>query len=683
MRGRWIPALLLVLAGVPAARGDEIVLRGGKTLRGYPIRQGKDIRLNTYGCSVPEMTLGVQLLRAAEVREIRPEPLADLLQGRLDELGPADVPHRLELLRKAQAAHLRPWTRRLAAEMLAADPKQAQALQVLDAADAQAAVRAGRPALDLRLARAMRRLMRLESGAERRAAAADLRARFGTDVSAEIVERMAASVRRDRGLQENVPLRLDADGFPGAHYALYVPEGYDPLEPRPLLVALHGGGILQGSGSDVRGSPKDALAFYLDGAKRLGWLLLCPQALEAPWTTSRNLRMLDATLEEVETLWNVDLERVHLAGQGGGADGVWAWAQHEADRFASVSVAAGGKPVAYAATAGHTALWIYHGAGDAVVPVDPVRKAAEHLLRRKAEFVYCELPKQGHGFPPAARRDMFRSIAPKRRRRARDAWPRASFAQPVGADALKAFGDPAAAWGGSLPEDADGPALVALLGAGRSDAEPAARRLAAAHAAERATLAPDVRAAVADKARPANARIWAAWLCGAWRDPGAVDVLGNVLRAGKEVRLLRQAALAVGRIGSQDSVQDLRWALSDVQSRYRALPGRTVPYQEFARACRLGAAVVEALGRCARSGEDLFADIEESLVRRVLMDRRRIVFVPANGENPSEPRSELAGAVARAYARLKGEKTLFDMLRAAVRGDAAAEAAVRRGMRAR
>ncbi len=681
MSVRLLAASVLVLLCSAGAHAEELEVRSGKTYRGFPRRQGQEILLNEYGCSAPAMTLGVRRLRVIDVRATRPWPLEDHLQRVVAELGPRDIPRRVDLMRMAQSGRLKAWAQRLAAEILLVDPTHAEALAVVGGPAKFEAARRGNPVLDLALARAIRRMIRLESGADRRDRAKALQREFGYEATADTVERMARSLRPDRGLAERIEQRLDADDHPGAWYALHVPADYDPLEPRPLLIALHGGGMLQAEKKAVRGSPRDALALFHEEAARLGWFVVCPQAVEAPWSSTKNIAMLESVLAEVGTLWNIDLERVHLAGQGGGGDGAWAWAMRKADRFASVAVASAGKPVGYSATAQKTALWMYHGDADEVVPIEPVRKAAERLRKKDTEFVYCELPREGHGLAPAARRDLFRYIAPKRRRRAREAWPRPSFDVPSSKAAIATFGDPRAAWGLGLEDDLDAAGLLARLTAGRSDAEHAARRLMDRHESQRDALGPQVRAIVHERENPLEARVWAAWLSGRWRDPQAIGELGDVLRAAEDARLLRVAAEAVGRIGSEDSTQDLRFALADVSKVYRSIPGKAVPFQAFERTCRLGAAVAEALGHCARGEDLLFAELEENLVRHVLMDRRPITASARNGEDPSGPRTRLAEALARAYRRLGAEPTLFDMLRASVKGDKPALAAIRRAQR--
>jgi poly(3-hydroxybutyrate) depolymerase len=687
-QGSWparaaVPALFLALLLPWPSRADEVVLRSGRTLEGRAIRQGDEVLLNEYGCSLPEMTLGVTRLRATDVREIRPRPLQDDLRRRWEELAPGDVARRLDLLREARDERLAVEARRLAEEILVLAPQDAEALRVVGSREAWEARRRGDPALDPALALELRRLLRLESGRARREAAERLARERGFAASADGVERMARSLALPRGLQEEVRLRLEAEAFPDGRYALYVPPGYDPLVPRPLLLALHGGGIMAEKGASVRGSPRDALAFYLDGARERGWILVCPRAVEAPWTAPRNRAFVDAVLDEVAHLYNVDLDRVHLAGQGGGGDGVWSLAARAGERFATVSAVAAGKPQGVSAAAGRSAIWIYHGEADEVVPVEPVRKAAAGLLRQKADFAYCELPREGHGFPAAARREYFHFAGPRRRRRAASAWPASSFSVPSTKGARDAFGDPAWAWEAGLPAGASDEDLLRYLQAGGFAAEPAARGLLEGHGTPSAELARAVHGLVGDGKAPAAARRWGAWLCGAWRDEAAVDALGSVLRTAEDPLLLRAAAEAVGAIASPRSAQDLRWALVDLSRRYKALPVDGIPFHDAERSFALATAVADAIGRVGRSGDDgsVFLALEEHLVRGLLMDARPLRANAARGDDASALRARLAVALANAYRRLGAEATLYDMLRVAVRADASAREVLERALR--
>ncbi|MDJ0974779.1 MAG: hypothetical protein QNJ98_10000 [Planctomycetota bacterium] len=674
-----VPLLALALLGTAPAGAQELVTRDGKVHTGHVFPGAQEVRLNPYGSSAPEMTLGIRTFRARDVQEVREDPTPAGFRRQLLALPAGDVGARVRLLRWAQTRRLRPEIQRAAAEVLRVDAANEEALKAIKGKRKWEALKRGHPVLDRALVLGLRRLLRMESGAARRAAAKRLEASTGAKLPAHLVERMARSLTADRGLTEGIALTLDAAEYPGATYDLFVPADYDPVEPRPLLLALHGGGILRSVDGKVIGSSRDAMAVWLDEARKAGWILVAPTAVEGPWTTSRNERYLDAVLAEVTALWSVDLERMHLAGNGGGGDGVWAYAAGNAARFASVGVASAGDPKGYVGIAQKSGLWLYHGDEDEIVPVDPVRKAAERLRKSKTGSVYCELPGEKHGVPPAAVRDYIHFANPRRRKKPDSPWPLGSFTKvPTEAEVL-AFGDPAGGWGLTLDADLGADALVAVLQKGQLDAEPAARRLAAADGA-RAAGAPRLRALVKDREAPLRARTWAAWVLGRWRDAEALNVLGDVLRSERDAELLRRAADAVGRIANPDNQEDLRFALRDLSGRYKALKGRTIPFVEYERACRLGAALAMAMGRVGKAAE-VQADIEEALVIGILRDRRPVIHRRENGENPTALKAWLAESLGRAYRAMGADPTVRQMLITVLRRDPEPRAAAAKGLR--
>ncbi len=671
----WLSGSVLLLLLLPAlGAAQEVETRGGDVHRGHTFPAGQELRLNPYGSTAAAMTLGERRLRVRDVLEVREEATSTGFFRQLDTLRPGDRDAHIALLRWSQTRRLRPMVQRAAAEVLRIDGGNAEALKAIKGVQKFEALRRSHLELDPRRQQALRTLIRLENGQARKTGAS----RFPnpSSLSAHYVERMAASLYRDRGLVSEVPLELGAAGFPGATYDRFVPADYDPVVPRPLLIALHGGGIRNAKGTPVVGSGRDAMALFRPGAERAGFILVAPSAVEAPWPNSSNEAFVELVIEQVLARWNIDLERIHLVGQGGGGDGVWHIASRGADRFASVGVAAAGDPKAYTAIASRTALWMYHGAEDEIVPVEPVRKAAERLLKSKADFVYCELPDERHGFAPAAEKDWFHFAGPRRRRKAKVAFARSSFALEPSKAEIAALGHPGGGWGIGLPAGLTVAELLARMAVGRYDSEPAARILAQRGLSEeeRGTL----RAMVQGQASSLVGRAWGAWLLGRLTDKASLGVLGDILRAESDSRLLRHAADAVARFASRDSVEDLRFALLSVAQRYRALKGQTVPWIEFERACRLGAALAVAMARVGKAA-DVQADLEESLVIGILRDRRRVVFRMGAGEDKGAMVALLTESIARAYKTLGVDSTLYDMLRAVVKREPRALQALARG----
>jgi hypothetical protein len=371
------------------------------------------------------------------------------------------------------------------------------------------------------------------------------------------------------------------------------------------------------------GTGKDMLRLLEDGAGRLGWLLLCPTALEAPWDTPRNRTFLDALLEEVGARWNVDLARVHLIGLGEGGEGAWTLGLSMGTRWASVSAAGGPEPRTLTSlVARGVGVWIGHGDADERHPVEPVRKAALRLQEQGADFVYCELPKEGHGLTADAERDWYRAVAGRVNPRWAQTGADASFARAPVAGEAAAYGDPAEAHGSALASDAPLEALWARLEAGGSLAEPAAERLATVRGTGGVARA---QALLAKRAAPLHARRQAAWLLGRLGDRSAGAALGDALRSGGDPGLRLEAARALGRLGDPLAVEDLRFALQDAWLAHQraVFPQSRVPLAAYERVARLEGAIVEALARVAKA-EDVAPDVEQALVLGLLRDPRAV-----------------------------------------------------------
>jgi acetyl esterase/lipase len=687
--GRRAAALATALLAVALGRGspagaDVLVLESGKTATGVAIPAGQEVRLNTFGCSVPEMTLGVKVYRARDVKRVDPDEDPPWICARVEDLLDAPPPDLEAQLRSlhglAKRKGYKDWARRLAEEVLARG-EDAECLKYVGGPVKWAERRRGDPRLDPVLAESVGRLLTLERGAARRDAAARLTASHGLAARPETLERMARSLAEPVGLLEEVPLAWRGAETPAGTYSLYVPPDAHPTEARPLVVALHGGGVIEREGAVpmLGGTGKDMLRLLLDGAERLGWFLLCPTAVEAPWDSPANRAFLEAVLTEVGGRWNVDLARVHLIGLGEGGEGAWSYGLLWDDRWAAVGASSAGVPSgASTLVSSHVGVWIQHGEDDRVRPVEPVRRAAERLQDAGADFVYCELPKQGHGLPSSAERDWYRYVAGRRNPRAKDAWPQPSFERPVSDLERGALGDPAGAWGLTLKGDAPPDALWKALARGQAEADPAADRLLAARpegAVARAS------AIVDDLKAPATARGWAAWLLGELGDPSALQALGDALRASDDPLLSVRLTRALRRLDLPETKETLRFALLDATGRHQraTFPGGRVPFTAYERIAGLTAELVEALALVG-TADDVGPDIEQAAVTGLLKDARPVDARRGPGGDPAVPRLALIRSVGRAYRTLKVEATLLDMLRAVLKKDARALQAMGEGL---
>jgi pimeloyl-ACP methyl ester carboxylesterase len=182
-------------------------------------------------------------------------------------------------------------------------------------------------------------------------------------------------------------------GFEGWPYVVHVPEHYRGDEPLPLLFWLTGG---PGRATLGLSQARDTLA-------RSEWLVVYPHAPDL-WWTEPAARTVAALLDEVLRRFNVDTDRVYVAGMSNGGTGAYRYATLWPDRFAAAVslmgagqyVRGGEQPLA-ANLAGFPILFA-HGDSDPVIPKIASEEALK-AVREAAPGAQPELrilPGRGH-----------------------------------------------------------------------------------------------------------------------------------------------------------------------------------------------------------------------------------------------------------------------------------------------
>ncbi len=194
-----------------------------------------------------------------------------------------------------------------------------------------------------------------------------------------------------------------------------LPPRYDPAKRWPLLVGLHGLG----------GSADQAVGWFQEVCEALGWILACPSATAPPdaepfirdtmwklsprqwWSYERGGIPLLA-LAEAKRRFNVDEDRVFLAGYSMGGFGSWNVGLRHWDRFAAIAPMAGGISPAEGLGGKNEALrrilenarnlpiFFAHPERDRTVPPIFDRWTAERLEALGTEHLYWEIPGAGH-----------------------------------------------------------------------------------------------------------------------------------------------------------------------------------------------------------------------------------------------------------------------------------------------
>lgn len=193
-------------------------------------------------------------------------------------------------------------------------------------------------------------------------------------------------------------------------YQVYVPTIWRNDKKWPIILFLHGAGergedgLIQtevGIGTAIRRH-----------SERFPFVVVFPQCRKDGWWTddkmeAQAMKALDQSIKE----FRGDPQAVYLTGISMGGYGTWSIAAKHPGKFAAlvpvcggirrprVSSAATEDPSAYVSTArkiGRTAVWIFHGAADPVVPVSESRKLAEALKQTNGNVKYTEYEGVGH-----------------------------------------------------------------------------------------------------------------------------------------------------------------------------------------------------------------------------------------------------------------------------------------------
>ena len=179
---------------------------------------------------------------------------------------------------------------------------------------------------------------------------------------------------------------------PRIPYLIRVPLSYHQDRPAPLLIYLSGGG---GFAIDGVNSAEDAVA-------ETDYLVLYPQASDYWWKPEVAHRF-EVVLNDVVQRYNVDPDRVYLAGFSNGGTGALYFAALWPQRFAAVVSLMGAGQCNQQVKAGlpnlgNLPLLFVHGADDPLIPPDcsTATHAALTGLHPVFEPEISILPKRGH-----------------------------------------------------------------------------------------------------------------------------------------------------------------------------------------------------------------------------------------------------------------------------------------------
>lgn len=213
-------------------------------------------------------------------------------------------------------------------------------------------------------------------------------------------------------------------------YRLLVPAAPKdkPDQKFPLVIYLHGGGSRGEDGVKPTGEPLPKLLASPEMRGKFPCFVLVPQCREGAyedgrpynWTKWENqkaapalwlksdeeasdqLRAAMAALKDVMDKQPVDPARVYLTGVSMGGSGSWSWAARQPEKFAAILNVCGLSEVSRAEPLSKVPVWTFHGAKDAVVPVQRTRDLVKALEGFGGKVKYTEYPEGGHGIAQRA-----------------------------------------------------------------------------------------------------------------------------------------------------------------------------------------------------------------------------------------------------------------------------------------
>ncbi|GAB5536609.1 MAG: prolyl oligopeptidase family serine peptidase [Rubricoccaceae bacterium] len=174
-------------------------------------------------------------------------------------------------------------------------------------------------------------------------------------------------------------------------YLLALPEGYEASEEAwPLVLFLHGAGE---RGDDLRRVAIHGPPRHVREGQTFPFILVSPQAPEGQWWKANELAAL---LDEIESTYRVDPDRIYVTGLSMGGFGTWELLQDYPDRFAAAAPVCGGGTPGKICAARDVPIWAFHGALDTVVPPVRSEEMVNRLERCDGDVQYTLYPEANH-----------------------------------------------------------------------------------------------------------------------------------------------------------------------------------------------------------------------------------------------------------------------------------------------
>jgi predicted peptidase len=177
-------------------------------------------------------------------------------------------------------------------------------------------------------------------------------------------------------------------------YLIYLPKNYETSEEQfPLLLFLHGAGE---RGNDIEMVKRHGPPKLVEEGKEFPFIIVSPQCPEGTRWNYQALA-LTALLDEIESIYRVDKNRIYVTGLSMGGQGTWTLALSQPNRFAAIAPVCGWTDSWEVCKISRIPTWVFHGAKDNVVPVTESQEMVKALENCGAKEVKLTIyPEANH-----------------------------------------------------------------------------------------------------------------------------------------------------------------------------------------------------------------------------------------------------------------------------------------------
>lgn len=186
--------------------------------------------------------------------------------------------------------------------------------------------------------------------------------------------------------------RGDGHQISKLNYLLYLPEDYGKEKKFwPLIIYLHGASV---RGNNVNKIKSYGIPLLLENRKNFPFIVispLCPGGKN--WEDTNSLLAL---LDDVCAEYSVDKDRIYVTGMSMGGSGTWYLAYRHPERFAAIAPLCGTADTSWVSQLKQVPVWVFHGAGDTVIPIRYSFDMVEAIIASGGEIKYTFYPGEGH-----------------------------------------------------------------------------------------------------------------------------------------------------------------------------------------------------------------------------------------------------------------------------------------------